>query len=226
MKVGVLGTGTVGRTLAARLVDLDHEIALGTRDVESTMARSEPDQMGNAPLATWAAENPAVAVHTFADAARFGEVVVNATAGSVSIDVLTAAGADNLAGKVLLDIANPLDFSAGMPPSLFVKDTDSLGEQIQQAFPGARVVKALNTMTAALMADPRRLAAGDHTTFVSGNDADAKQLVAGLLRSLGHTDVLDLGDITTARGAEMLLPIWLRIWGALGTPMFNVKVVR
>lgn len=112
-----------------------------------------------------------------------------------------------------------------MPPTLFVKDTDSLGEQIQRAFPAARVVKSLNTMNAALMTHPDRLAE-DSTVFVSGNDADAKDTVAGLLKSFGHQDVIDLGDITTSRGTEMLLPVWLRLWGALGTPDFNFKIVR
>jgi hypothetical protein len=226
MQIAVLGTGVVGQTIAARLLDLGHAVAVGTRDVPATLARTEPDAMGTPPLATWLEAHPTATVLSFADAARFGEVVVNATSGAASLDVLGAAGADNLAGKVLLDIANPLDFSGGMPPSLFVKDTDSLAEQIQRAFPETRVVKALNTMTAALMAEPRQLADGDHTTFVSGNDDDAKKTVTALLESMGHRDVIDLGDITTARGSEMLLPIWLRLWGALGTHLFNVKVVR
>jgi predicted dinucleotide-binding enzyme len=139
--------------------------------------------------------------------------------------MLTAAGADNLAGKVVLDISNPLDFSAGFPPSLFVKDTDSLGEQLQRAFPEARIVKSLNTLTAALMVEPKLL--GESTTvFVSGDDADAKATVTALLTSFGHDDVIDLGGIETARGTEMLLPLWLRTMGALGTGMFNIKVVR
>ena len=144
----------------------------------------------------------------------------------MSIAALEAAGRDNLAGKVLLDIANPLDFSQGFPPSLFVSNTDSLGEQIQAAFPELKVVKSLNTMNAFLMVDPRQLADGDHTVFVSGNDAEAKKTVTGLLESFGHTDVIDLGDISTARGTEMLLPIWMRLYGALNNPMFNFKIVR
>jgi hypothetical protein len=226
MKIAVLGTGTVGRTIATRLADLGHEVAIGTRDPEATLARTETDAMGNPPFSAWHAEHPQVALVAFADAAAQAELVVNATGGQGSIPALTAAGAANLAGKVVLDIANPLDFSRGFPPSLFVKDTDSLAEQIQRAFPDVRVVKALNTMTAALMAEPAQLAGGDHSTFVSGNDDDAKKTVVALLESLGHTDVIDLGDITTARGTEMLLPIWLRLMGALGTPMFNFKIVR
>jgi predicted dinucleotide-binding enzyme len=225
MKIGVLGTGTVGRTMAARLAELGHEVTVGTRDAASTLARSEPDTMGNPPFSVWLAQHSQVTLGSFAEAAQ-GEIVVNATGGSASIEVLTQCGADSLAGKVLLDIANPLDFSQGMPPTLFVKDTDSLAERIQRAFPEARVVKALNTMTAALMADPGQLGGGDHTTFVSGNDDQAKKTVTALLESLGHTDVIDLGDVATARGSEMLMPIWLRLWGALGTSMFNFKIVR
>jgi predicted dinucleotide-binding enzyme len=162
---------------------------------------------------------------TFAEAAASAEVVVNATSGDASLAVLGLAGADALAGKVLLDISNPLDFSAGMPPTLFVKDSDSLGEQIQRAFPDARVVKALNTLTAELMVRPAGLPESS-SVFVSGDDAEAKAAVTALLTEFGHEDVIDLGDITTARGTEMLLPVWLRLMGALGTPMFNFRIVR
>lgn len=226
MKIALLGTGSVGRTLAVRLAALGHDVTLGTRDPAATLARSEADAMGNAPFGTWHAEHPEVAVATFRDAAATAELVVNATGGEGSLAALDAAGAEHLAGKVLLDASNPLDFSHGFPPTLSVKDTDSLAEQIQRAFPEVRVVKALNTMTATLMADPRQLADGDHTTFVSGDDDEAKQSVTALLAELGHRDVLDLGDLSTARGAEMVLPLWLRLMGALGTSVFNVKVVR
>ncbi len=226
MKIAVLGTGMVGQSLAGRLAELGHEVTVGTRDVDATMARTEPDAMGNAAYGVWAHAHPQVRLATFADAASGAELIVNATNGSASVAALTAAGRENLSGKVLLDIANPLDFSRGFPPTLFVKDTDSLGEQIQREFPELRVVKALNTMNADLMVDPRRLAGGDHTAFVSGNDADAKKIVIDVLESFGHTDVVDLGDITNARGSEMLLPIWVRLMGALNTPYFNFKVVR
>ncbi|HET8658061.1 MAG TPA: NAD(P)-binding domain-containing protein [Micromonosporaceae bacterium] len=226
MKIAVLGTGVVGQTVAARLAELGHEVTVGTRDVAATMARSEPDAMGNPPFPEWSAAHPQVGLAGFDGAAAAADLVVNATSGSSSLAALEAAGAANLAGKVLLDIANPLDFSAGMPPTLFVKDTDSLGEQIQRAFPEAKVVKALNTMSAHLMVNPRQLAGGDHTAFVSGDDPQAKKAVTELLASLGHTDIIDLGDITTARGSELLLPVWLRLWSALGTPTFNFKIVR
>lgn len=226
MKIAVLGTGPVGRTLAARFAALDHQVVLGTRDVAATLGRTEPDAWGGPPFPVWLDAHPSLTLADFADAAAQAELVVNATNGAGSLEALTLAGAHHLAGKVLVDVSNPLDFSHGMPPTLFVKDSDSLGEQIQRAFPDARVVKTLNTMTVALQAEPAQLAGGDHTVFVSGDDVDAKAAVTDLLKSLGHTDVIDLGDITTARGPEMYLPLWLRLWGALKTPILNIKVVR
>jgi 8-hydroxy-5-deazaflavin:NADPH oxidoreductase len=226
VKIAVLGTGMVGQAFAGRLAELGHEVTVGTRDVDATMARTEPDAMDNPPYQMWAREHPQVRLAPFAAAAGGAELIINATGGAASIPALTAAGRDNLAGKVLLDVANPLDFSQGFPPTLFVKDTDSLAEQIQREFPELAVVKALNTMNAHLMVDPRRLAGGDHTAFVSSNDTDAKKTVIALLESFGHTDVIDLGDITTARGTEMLLPAWVRLMGALNTPYFNFKIVR
>lgn len=225
MQIAVLGTGMVGQALAGALARLGHTVTVGTRDPGATLARTEPDGMGNPSFATWHADHADVGLATYADAAAGAELVVLAGNGSAALDMLTAAGADHLAGKVLVDIANPLDFSAGFPPSLFVKDTDSLGERIQAAFPEVRVVKSLNTLTAALMVDPALLPEPT-TVFVSGDDAQAKATVTGLLTDLGHTDVLDLGGIETARGTEMLLPLWLRTMGALGTGMFNIKVVR
>ena len=225
MNIAVLGTGMVGQTIAARLHQLGHSVVIGTRDPEATLARTNPDQMGNAPFATWHDAHGGIGLATFADAAAAAELVVNASSGEATLDVLGLAGAENLAGKVLLDISNPLDFSAGFPPSLFVKDTDSLGEQVQRAFPQAKVVKTLNTLTASLMVEPKSLGASS-TVFVSGDDAGAKATVVELLESFGHDDVIDLGGLDTARGAEMLLPIWLRLMQALGTAQFNIKVVR
>lgn len=225
MKIAVFGTGMVGQALAARLHDLGHEVVICTRDPEATLARTEPDGMGNPPLPAWLAGHAGIGVATFAAAAADAALVVNATTGAGAIPALESAGAANLAGTVILDLSNPLDFSAGFPPTLSVKDTDSLGEQIQRAFPQSRVVKTLNTLTAPLMVHPDRLGEPS-TVFVSGDDAAAKSTVVDLLRSFGHTDVVDLGGIETARGTEMFLPLWLRIMGALGTPMFNVKIVR
>ena len=218
MKIAVLGTGSVGQALAGRLLELGHDVVVGTRDPEATRARTEA-------FGGWLDAHPGASLTTFAEAAADAELVVNATSGPGALPALEAAGADNLAGKVVIDISNPLDFSAGFPPTLFVKDTDSLAEQIQRAFPQARVVKTLNTLTAALMVNPADLGA-DSSVFLSGDDEAAKATVTELLQSFGHTDVIDLGDITTARGTEMLLPVWLRLMGALGTSTFNFKIVR
>ena len=211
MHIAVLGTGSVGRTLAVRLVELGHDVRLGTRDTSATRSRDD-----------WS-EPAGVELTTFADATADADLVVHAGNGVAALDLLGAAG--DLTGKVLVDISNPLDFSAGFPPTLSVKDTDSLGEQVQRAFPDTFVVKTLNTLTADLMAHPDRLPEPT-TVFVSGDDADAKRLVTGLLLDLGHQDVLDLGGIETCRGVEMWLPLWLRVMGALGTADFNIKVVR
>ena len=164
---------------------------------------------------------------TFADAAQFGELVVNCTAGVASVDVLTAAGAENLAGKVLVDIANPLDFSQGMPPALAICNDDSLGERIQATFPEARVVKTLNTMNCQVMVDPARVP-GEHGVLVSGDDDSAKREVTALLGGFGWPEerIIDLGGISTARGTEMYLPLWLSLYGQLQTGDFNIGVVR
>ena len=226
VRLGILGTGTVGKTIAARLAGLQHDVMVGTRNPEETTSRTEPDPYGNPPFSAWQEEHPEVKLGTFAQAAAHGEMIVNATAGAVSLEALEQAGEDNLSGKVLIDISNPLDFSKGMPPTLSVVNTDSLGEQIQRRFPEAKVVKTLHTMNAYLMVDPAQLAGGDHSVFVSGDDPEAKAAVTDLLRSFGWTDIIDLGDITTARGTEMVLPVWLRLFGALQKPLFNFKIVR
>jgi predicted dinucleotide-binding enzyme len=212
MKMGVLGSGMVGQAVSARLAELGHDVMIGTRD---------PNKLGE-----WHISHKDVRIGSFAETAGHGEVVFNATNGAASLDVLKMAGESNLIGKVLIDISNPLDFSKGMPPSLFVSNTDSLSEQIQRAFPQVKVVKTLNTVTANIMVNPQHVANGDHHVFVSGNDAQAKQQVIEILKSFSWIYILDLGDITTARGTEMYLPVWLRLWGALGTGMFNVKVMK
>ena len=224
MKIGIIGSGVVGQTIGDKLVERGEEVVLGTRS---------PSNLGDKrgfgkPLEEWLASTGSRArIVTFAEAAAHGEIVINATSGSGSLQALELAGESNLNGKILIDISNPLDFSKGFPPSLTVCNTDSLGEQIQRAFPNARVVKTLNTTTAAVMVDPAKVAGGDHHLFVSGNDAAAKARVTELLRQwFGWRNVIDLGDITTARGAEMLLPLWVRLMGPLGTPMFNFKIAR
>jgi predicted dinucleotide-binding enzyme len=214
MQIGVLGTGSVGAAIGSKLIELGHAVKMG--------ARSAGSEKG----AAWAGTHGANASHgTFTDAAAFGEMLFNCTSGQGSLAALTRAGAENLRGKVLVDISNPLDFSRGMPPSLTVVNTDSLGEQIQRAFPETRVVKTLNTITAAVMVNPA-LVPGDHDVFVSGNDAAAKAEVTALLREgFGWRSVIDLGDITTARGAEMILPLWVMLMGVKGTALFNFRVV-
>jgi len=214
MRFGILGTGTVGQTLGTRLVQLGHDVKLGSRTGTNEKA------------AKWVTGAGEHATHgTFADAAVFGEMVFNCTGGMVSLAALNDAGAENLKNKVVVDVSNPLDFSRGFPPTLTVCNTDSVAEQIQRAFPDAKVVKALNTMTAPLMVNPTAIP-GDHDVFLCGNDADAKARVTELLRSFGWRGILDLGDITAARGMEMILPIWLRLMGTFKTPMFNFHIAR
>jgi predicted dinucleotide-binding enzyme len=226
MKFGILGTGIVGLTISARLDGLGHEVILGTRDVKATLARTEPGFYGIPPFAVWQEEHPRIRLESFAEVAAFGEMVFNCTEGGASLEALKLAGERNLHGKVLIDIANPLDFSRGMPPTMLVCNTDSLGEQIQRTFPDVKVVKTLNTMNAQVMVNPA-LISGDHDVFVSGNDAQAKARVTDLLKNeFGWKSVIDLGDITTARGVEMYLPLWIHLFGSLQNPIFNVKIVR
>ena len=216
MKIAVLGTGVVGRTIGTKLVGLGHEVVMGSRTAD------------NADAAEWVAGVGTGASHgRFADAGAAGEMFVNCTTGVGSLDALTSVGAERLAGKVVVDISVPLDFSAGFPPSLFVCNTDSLGEQIQRAFPDALVVKTLNTVNCTIMVDPASVP-GDHDAFVSGNDGGAKAQVSELLGTFGWREdrIIDLGDITTSRGTEMYLPLWIRLFGALGTASFNINVVR
>ena len=214
MRIAVLGTGVVGRTLASALLSNGHEVRLGSRVAGNEVAVAWAEDIGGP-----ASEG------TFADAAGFGELVINATAGAASLEALNMAGAEQLAGKVLIDVANPLDSSRGMPPTLTVCNDDSLGEQIQRALPDVRVVKTLNTVTAAVMVEPA-LVEGAHTMFVAGDNVAAKAQASELLQQLGWpaASILDLGDITAARGMEMYLALWLRLWGAAGTAVLNVEV--
>jgi predicted dinucleotide-binding enzyme len=212
MKMGVLGSGMVGKAISSRLAELGHDTMIGTRD---------PGKLNE-----WQAAHKDVKIGSFAETAQYGEIVFNATNGAGSLEALKMAGESNLNDKVLVDISEPLDFSKGMPPSLFTSSTDSLGEQIQRAFPTVKVVKTLNTVNANVMVYPQRLANGDHQVFVSGNDAQAKGQVVEILKSFGWIHILDLGDLTTARATEMYIAIWLRMWGSLGTAMFNVKIMR
>ncbi len=228
MNIGVLGTAGVGRAISAKLVSLGHNVMLGTRNVEETKSRTTGDNMGNVSFNEWIQKNASVKLGTYADAATFGELLVNATSGTGSLSALNSAGEKNLNGKILIDISNPLDFSKGFPPTLSVSNTDSLAEQIQRAFPKVNVVKTLNTLSNPLMVNPSAVNGGDHTIFLSGNDNEAKAKVLSLLNSFGwkSENVIDLGDITTARGTEQVLPLWVRLFGKLQTPMFQFKVVK
>ncbi|HSK33032.1 MAG TPA: NAD(P)-binding domain-containing protein [Propionicimonas sp.] len=219
MRIAVLGSGMVGRTLAAGLHALGNEVRIGTRDPAATLEREGTQGFG-----TWAAAHPDVAVATFAEAAAGADLVVNALSGEASASGIGAAGI--APGTVLLDVSNPLDSASGFPPNLFVTNTDSLAEQLQRAFPNLRVVKSLHTMTAHLMTGPRQLAGGAFSTFVCGDDPAAKRLVTGLLTQLGHQDVVDLGDLAGARGTEAMMLVWLRLYQVLGSADFTFKVVR
>ena len=213
MKIGIIGSGMVGQTLGTKFAELGHEVKIGTRDT--------------AKLQDWAAKaGTSASVGSNQEAAQFGEIVFNCTSGKASLEALQQAGETNLNGKILVDVANPLDFTQGVP-SLTISNTTSLGEQIQEAFPQAKVVKTLNTINANVMVNPTSLADGQHDIFVCGNDADAKAKVSELLqKELGWTTPIDLGDITAARGTEMYLMIWIKLMGSLKTANFNIKIVK
>ena len=228
MNIGIIGSGQVAQTLGGKFADLGHSVTISSRDPGRPKDRGE---WGVIPSADeWAAarraEGADAAAGSFTAAAIAGDVVVNATAGASSLAALRLAGAKHLSGKILIDLANPLDFSRGMPPSLTVCNTDSLGEQIQAAFPHTKVVKTLNTVNVNVMIDPAQLGA-ETDVFVAGNDTEAKAWVTEhVLREwLGWPRVFDLGDITAARATEMYMPLWLRLWGAAGTGALNIKVV-
>ncbi len=215
MKIAILGTGMVGSTIGSKLVQLGHEVKMGSRTADNPKA------------ADWVQANGEKASQgTFATAAAHGEIIFNCTQGMVSLEALKMAGEENMKGKILIDVANALDFSKGMPPTLSVCNTTSLAEQIQLAFPGVKVVKSLNTVNCNLMVNPK-LVPGDHDIFLSGDDSGAKAQVAELLKKgFGWKSVIDLGDISTARGTEMLMPIWLRLMGVFQGPNFNFKIVH
>jgi 8-hydroxy-5-deazaflavin:NADPH oxidoreductase len=225
MKIGIIGGGGVAQAIGGKLKDNGHDVMIGIRNPSAAELAKER-QMAK-PLTDWIKDTQGK-VASFADAARHGEILVNATSGGASIQALTQAGAENIGSKILIDISNPLDFSKGMPPSLLpaYNHGTSLGEEIQKAFPKAKVVKALNTISNAIMINPGTIA-HDHDLLMAGNDADAKATVTALVKKeFGWKSVIDLGDISGARGTEHILPLWVRLWGVLGTPAFNIKVVK
>lgn len=218
MRIAILGTGEVGRRLAEALASAGHDIVMGTREPGASAAKP--------PLSAWLEEHPNVRLDTYRAAAHHGEVVFLAASGSAAVAVATSV-AEQLSEKILIDVTNPLDFSAGFPPRLFVSNDDSLGEQVQRAVPDARVVKTLNTVTAALMVNPQSLSDGRHTAFVSGDDPEARaQVAAWLVEWLGWGDIVDLGDMASARGTEALLLLWVRLMESFGTTGFQFAVVR
>jgi 8-hydroxy-5-deazaflavin:NADPH oxidoreductase len=227
MKIAVLGTGMVGRALAGRLAELGHDVVIGTRDPQRTLSRTEPDFKGIEPYAEWQQTHPDVRLVTFPEAGEYGELIVNATAGTVSLAALEATGAQNLAGKVVLDLALPLVYSDGAPPELGFAHTDSLGEQIQRAFPDAQVVKTLNTVGKDVMIDPARLP-GEHNLFLSGDHAEAKDLVRRVLGDFGWPQerLIDLGGIQTARSVEMYMQLFFNLFAVFGDFDFNIAVMR
>jgi 8-hydroxy-5-deazaflavin:NADPH oxidoreductase len=216
MKIAVLGTGNVGNTIATKLTQLGHEVKMGSRTANN--------EKGLAWVKTTGSK---ASLGTFADAAAFGEIIFNCLNGMASLEALKLAGAENMKGKVLIDIANPLDFSKGFPPTLSVCNDNSLGEQIQKAFPDVKVVKSLNTMNCLLMGNPS-LVPGDHSVFISGNDEAAKSKTTDILKSFGwkEINIIDLGDISTARGTEQLLPVWVRLYGKFKSANFNFNIVK
>lgn len=227
MRIAIIGTGTVGRTFAGRLSGLGHDVIVGTRDVAKTLSRTEEARAGMQAYSMWQNEHSDVALASFAEAGAQAEVVINATAGLATLDALAAVGSVNLAGKVLTDIALPLDGAPGQSRSLVVTNTDSLGEQIQRTFPDARVVKTLNTVFVEVMVNPSRVP-GLHNVFVSGDDAAAKETVAALLGEFGWLpeSIIDLGDIRTARAMEMYSRLFFTLAGRFGTYDFNIAIVR
>jgi 8-hydroxy-5-deazaflavin:NADPH oxidoreductase len=226
VNIGILGTGMVGQTLAGKLTELGHNIVVGTRNVAVTLASVTPTGYGALPpYHVWQKDHPKVKLATFAEAAAHGEIVMNCTSGMNSLEALKLAGEINLDGKILIDASNPLDFSQGIPPMLSVSNTDSLAEQIQRMFPRVRVVKTLNTVNAFVMVNPSVIP-GDHNLFLSGNDDEAKLDVITMLTSFGWkaNNIIDLGDITTARGTEQYLALWVRLYGKLQNPMLNIHI--
>ncbi len=219
MKIAILGTGTVGSTIGSKLISLGHTVMMGSRTSTNEKALAFVEANGS----------EHASCGTFADAAALGEVIFNCTKGESSLQALAMTG-DALKGKILVDIGNPLDFSKGMPLGLIpeLSNFNSLGEEIQKQFPDTKVVKTLNTMWCGLMVNPNMLNGGDHINYICGNDADAKNTVKEILMQFGwkQDNILDLGDISNARGTEAVLPIWLRVYGATKSGAFNFKLVQ
>lgn len=211
MNIGILGTAGVARALGEGFVKAGHRVMIGGRSADNAEAKAWAEGLG-------------IGYGTFADAARFGEIVFNAVKGIVGVESVEQAGAANLKGKILVDLSNPLDFSNGMPPSLTVANTDSIGEQIQRKFPEVRVVKALNTLNLSVMLAPQKLS-GPSDLFIAGDDAAAKAEVVAFLKSFGWETIHDLGGIIASRGLEMAVVFWASLYGKIGHGTFNFRIV-
>jgi predicted dinucleotide-binding enzyme len=213
MNIGILGTGVTGLTIGTKLIELGHDVMIGSREA------ANPDAV------TWARSAGRKALYgTFMNAAEFGEIIFNCTLGSASLEALSMAGAGNLKGKILIDTANPLNRSTDAW-TLTVCNTDSLGEQIQRAFPDTKVIKTLNTVNVNVMVDPAKLSE-QTDAFVCGNDLEAKAIVVSILRDwFGWASVIDLGDISAARAVEAYVLLWQSLRKAMPAKRFNIKVV-
>ena len=220
MKIGVLGTGVVGQTIGSKLVQLGHEVMLGSREAANPKAVAWANKEN---LNKDSTQKRAL-FGTFANAAAFGDILFNCTLGTASLGALRMAGSANLKGKILIDTANPIDYSKSAWTFTIV-NTDSLGEQIQREFPETFVVKSLNTVNCEVMVNPGQLSEGT-SIFVSGDSAYAKSKVTAALREwFGWYSIIDLGDITTARGVEMYVALWRCLRLATDSHQFNIKVV-
>lgn len=216
MKIAILGTGSVGQTIGSKLIALGHQVMMGSRTANNEKAMEFADK------------NPGAEAGTFEDAAHFGMLIFNCVKGEKTLEALKMTN-NAMDGKILIDLANPLDFSQGMPPGLIpeLSNFNSLGEEIQKQYPQVLVVKTLNTMWCGLMVDPNLISEGDHINYICGNDSDSKVKVKSLLAEFGWKDenLIDLGDITNARATEAVLPIWLRVYGVRKSGVFNFKIV-
>jgi NADPH-dependent F420 reductase len=204
-RVGVLGTGAVGRRLATGFKGRGYEVMIGSRDP------------GKSDLREWLSDEGAgVQAATFKEAAEHGELLVLAVLGDAAQDVIAHAGAENFGGKVVIDAMNPLDFSGGFPPKLSISGEDSLGERVQRALPDAKVVKAFNTIGNQYFVDPE-FSEGSPTMLIAGDDEGAKRLVSDLLADFGWSDTFDIGGIEGSRELEAICIAWVKIGGARGS---------
>jgi len=203
-RVGVLGTGEVGRRLAAGFCSRGHEVMIGSRDPDKPELREWLSGPG-----------AGIEAGLFADAARHGEVLVMAVLGNAAADAIAEAGPANFGGKVVIDAMNPLDFSAGFPPKLSITGEDSLGERVQRELPDARVVKAFNTIGNQYFVDPG-FSEGQPTMLIAGDDEAAKRTVGDVLADFGWPAAVDIGGIEGSRELEAICIAWVKIGGSRG----------